>query len=597
MIYSANQVATVLDLMDLPDDLPNGRQYVDQGKRKGARITLGSTPFCQMHGVRSEAQYKLECADAGRTTWSTIMGLSTVEEQVAGLQFLERFGRETTMAFDRGLVISNWLSGIPPALREGAPAGTSFILDGIDDHVRIAHASTIQPCFNDWHIGSPYCLENTAAAVTAGGSYHGVLAQLVWDLPRYRDDVAHVVENLSAIGLVAAKRDDWLVVDSYMDDGMPSRFLDNVSLVGWALLERYVVEDLCGARYATGFGGLMSNLETKTAVWLALYEVLKAEHPCLSYLYGNTISPAREHIVQNFGLVAGEMGVFAAVERRYRTGVSLLPTPITEGLAVPTREAIADVRLVAGRAAERACEFERLISWPTIEATRDLLVERGREFAKNALALLEACGVDVLDPLQVLIALRRIGARRLESLCHPGDGGCLEEGEVAPFVPTELALMAEELAQEELARVHDRGCGPAVKGRRFLVASGDTHWCGAYAAARVLRNLGAEAIEAGVELDPEEVVSLAETHDWPVIAVSTHNGQCLDYGRRLAASLRQHGCECLTYMGGKLNAIPRGASVPMDCTAELTELGLIPCTTVADLVEHQAGQGDHDCHR
>ncbi len=573
------------DVVELPIGLPSGSELVAVGRHRGERIEVTPSAFTAVRGVRSEAHLKAERARAGELTWSMIMGRATIDEQVDALRYLDARGAESGFVIDRGMVIPDWTSGLPPALRGDALKGTSFLLSGEEDHKRIAQAAPISPAFCDWHIGSPFCVDNTAAAIAAGASSHGVLAQFAWDLPLVHDDVPGIVENVTAIGMVAARRDEWLFVDSYMDDGMPSHFVDNASLVGYALLEKYVVDDLCGARYATGFGGLISDIPTKVGVWLALHEVLNAEHPGLSYLYGNTISPSETEVEQNYGVIGPEMAVFAAVESRMRTGVSLLPTPITERIEVPTPQAIFDARVVAGKASERGAELARLLDWPGIERTRDALVRHGRAFFANAIDLLRANGVDVLDPLQVLLALRRIGAHRLESLCHPSVADD-PTADVVPVVPTELLSMAQEMAAAELAAIKARGLDGSMRGKRIIVASADTHWYGAFAVRTVLRALGADVLDAGSECGPEALAGLARREGVENIAVSAHNGQCLTFGVRLAELLRDDGPRCTIYVGGKLNAIVDGDTEPSDMTEDLRRAGLVPCRSVVDLVAY-----------
>ncbi len=280
------------------EDLPSGAALVEAGLAIGAETPAGRCAFCRSRGVRSEVEWKRSRMAAGELERSMIMGLASLEEQIEGLRFLHEFGERTGVVIDRGLVIPNWLTGLPPRLREQAPKSTSFVLGGIEDHVALAEAAPIMPCFNDFHIGSPAAVENTVAAIAAGGTYTGVLAQYSWTLPYIESDVEAVAETIKAIAVVAQKWSDEVVVDSYLDDGLPAEFADNISVIGYALLERYVVEELCGARYATGFGQPTSHIPTKLALWLALYEVLRAEHPPLSYLYGNTIdasdTPVRE---------------------------------------------------------------------------------------------------------------------------------------------------------------------------------------------------------------------------------------------------------------------------------------------------------------
>jgi methylmalonyl-CoA mutase cobalamin-binding subunit len=283
--------------------------------------------------------------------------------------------------------------------------------------------------------------------------------------------------------------------------------------------------------------------------------------------------------------VATEYAVFGAVERRYRTGVSLLPIPITEKVQVPTREGIGDARLVAGRAAEESRGLDGFIDWSVVEAQRDVLVENGRRFFENALRLLEDCGVDLHDPLRVFLALRRIGPGTLEVLCHPGKRDDSMPKGLVPFVPTELLIMTEEFIGTELEQIRSQGIDSVVKGRRFVVASADTHWFGSYTVKSVLRQLGAEVVDIGADQDPEQVVAAAEREGWPAICVSMHNGQCLAYGQRIAALLEGSGTQCTVCFGGKLNGILEGDTEPSDMSQRLRDLGILPCATVAELVE------------
>jgi methylmalonyl-CoA mutase cobalamin-binding subunit len=417
----------------------------------------------------------------------------------------------------------------------------------------------------------------------------GVLSQYVWTLPYVESDVQAVAENVKAIAIVAQKWSDEVVVDSYLDDGMPAEFADNVSMIGYALLERYVVEQLCGARYATGFGQLISDVPTKIAIWLALYEVLNGDHPPLSYLYGNTIDASDTLVTGNYGISAAEIAAFAATELRYRTGVALLPNPITEKLQVPTVPEIADIHACARSAAAKGAQLERIMDFAAVEELRDVLVQQGRTFFKNALEGLPAFGVDVQDPLQVLLGIRRLGAQRLERLFHPGARDeSLPNGIVAAS-PTEFTRRSADLVSGEVARIGAHGIADAVRGRRFIVGSSDTHVFGKFVVASVLRALGAEVIDAGVDRTPEDFADLlARQGEHAALAISTHNGQCVRYTERLMEILRERSPRAPVFIGGKLNSIERGDSEPRDATDLLRRAGVIPCSTVEDLVAYVA---------
>jgi methylmalonyl-CoA mutase cobalamin-binding subunit len=574
----------------LPDvaDLPSGASLIEDGLALGARIEAGRSAFCQQRGVSSEVEFKRSRIAAGELQWSMIMGLASLEDQIEALGFLQRFGEQTGVVIDRGLIIPNWVTGLPERLRERAPKGTSFVLGGVEDHVRIAQAAPIMPCFNDFHIGSPAAVPNTLAAIQAGGSYMGVLAQYVWSLPYMDSDVALVAENIKAIAIVAQKWSEGVVVDSYLDDGMPAEFADNVSMIGYACLERYVVERLCGARYATGFGQLISDIPTKLSIWLALAEVLKADHPPLSYLYGNTIDASDAVITGNYGISAAEIVAFAATERRYRTGVALLPNPITEGLQVPTVQEIADIHASARSAAAKSRDLEGLLDFSAVEADRDVLVEQGTRFFENALRVLAERGVDISDPLQMLLGLRRLGAQRLEQLCHPGQRDDALPNGVVPFSPTEFTKRSSDIIRSEVERIRSAGIADVVRARPFIVGSADTHVYGKFVVAGVLRALGAEVVDAGVDRDPEHFAALLSRRaDRPAVAISTHNGQCVSYARQLMTLLPAHDRPDV-FIGGKLNTLVDGESEPRDASPLLREIGVVPCRTIEDLAGHLA---------
>lgn len=561
-----------------PEPLPAGSALRDEGIRAAHAIVPDRTPFHERYNVPSEVARKTAQAATDRPTWNMIMGLATVDDQVAGLRELEDFGRSTGVVIDRGLVIPNWVTGLPAASRAQAPRGTSFILDGYEDHRRIAQASTIMPCFNDWHIGSPAAFENTLDAIHAGGEAHGVLSQFTWTLPYADDDVALVTANVRAIGAVAAHRTRMHVVDSYLDDGLPSQFVDMISWVGYALLEHHVVTTLCGARYSTGFGQLVADLPTKCALWLALTDVLAADHPAVSYVYGNTLDAVEEPAVGNFSITAAEVIAFTAVEAVHRTGTAIMPNPATEKVRVPTVQEIADVHAVARAAAAKGQDLGRLLDLSAIYPLRDQLVDGGRLFFRAALTLLAERGVDTNDPLQVLLGLRRLGASELERTCHPGER--FEDGAIVPRVPNEISQRASGLVERELQEIAARGHSQLARGRRFLVASGDAHSYALDVLVRTLRRLGADVIEAGVDVDPEQLVAAASEHQWPEIAVSTHNGQCVGYVERL---MRLLPVGARVYVGGRLNHLEDGAE-PVDATERLRQLGAMPCVAVADIL-------------
>lgn len=114
----------------------------------------------------------------------------------------------------------------------------------------------------------------------------------------------------------------------------------------------------------------------------------------------------------------------------------------------------------------------------------------------------------------------------------------------------------------ELDSVRSSGQARLLNGEMFLVCSADAHSYGLYVLDGVLRALGARVTNGGVNLDPEDIISLAEETKCSRIAISTHNGQCLDYANRLVKLMREKDKRLTVYMGGRHNPMPERAGPP-----------------------------------
>ena len=51
-------------------------------------------------------------------------------------------------------------------------------------------------------------------------------------------------EMVKALGLMASKVEDGAMMQSYLEDGFPAQFKDYCSYIGWALFERYLINEL-----------------------------------------------------------------------------------------------------------------------------------------------------------------------------------------------------------------------------------------------------------------------------------------------------------------------------------------------------------------
>ena len=88
--------------------------------------------------------------------------------------------------------------------------------------------------------------------------------------PEWKDDVAIAIETVKAIGTLAALKSQGTLVHSNLDDGFGSQFRDLTSLVGWTLFEKYLVEELMGAKITFCYGHVHSSPIRRIAFLQAL---------------------------------------------------------------------------------------------------------------------------------------------------------------------------------------------------------------------------------------------------------------------------------------------------------------------------------------
>jgi len=576
----------------IPEDLPNGQSIVQEGIQIGKTIEVGVSAFCREKNVRSITDYKKNRAEKGLITWQMIMGLSSVDEQVEALKDIYAWGKETGIEIDIGQIIPDTRMGLPQDIRDNAPKGSSFMLDGLEDYVRIAQAAPIQLVCADSHIGSPASVENTINAIQTGVGYVGSFAQFTYNYPYFKDEVAQVIATIKAVGIMAEKKNDNLIVHSYMHSGIPGLFRDHASIVGYARLEKYIVEELCGARYSTGYGQLTSKLPIKIAMWLALHDTLKADHPGVTFIYGNTLEMT-EHVGSNYAIAASEVIPFTIIEQTYRTAAAFLLVPAKEAIRVPTKNEIKDIFKVGQTARDKARDFERMLDFSYVNELRLLLLDKGKQFFENIKQGLSELGVDIKDPVQITLALRRLGAAKLEEMFHPGERDSSMPNGISPFLPTELMIMSVEAKDNALKEVYAEQLAGVVKNKTIVVGSTDWHAFALYVISSVLENLGAKVINGGVDLDPEEVLELAAEAATPYIIMTTHNGLCLDYGTHLMEVAKQRNQQVEVFMGGRLNAIVEGGTELIDVSDRLIKLGISPCKKMSEVIKKIANREEH----
>jgi len=230
----------------IPKGLPKGMDLVEEGKKIGETIRIGTTAFEKERNMSFEEWWLNETVE-GNIKLFPQMGLRTIDEHVEATGKLYEECRKRGLDFGAMYVTSSVVNGLPDDVRGKAPRGTSFIYESPEDYKRIMQAAPIFVAFADHVVGCPNSVENATNALNAGGVAMGTFSQFSWKYPCWDDDVGQIAETLKAVGILASKRDNFANLGSYIGDGVAGSFLDHASDVGYALLEQYIVDKLCGA--------------------------------------------------------------------------------------------------------------------------------------------------------------------------------------------------------------------------------------------------------------------------------------------------------------------------------------------------------------
>jgi methylmalonyl-CoA mutase cobalamin-binding domain/chain len=569
----------------LPPDLPDGREAVEEGKAMARGIERARSSYCEEKGVGSEREWREKAREAGIVCTCMNIGLPTWAEtrEALGSIYEDALSRGVRPP-DRFNLIAERRMGLPKDKRAEAPQETGPVMMTEQDWWELAHTVPIEPEAADNTIGGPASVENARDALQAGVTSIGVLSQYSWRWPYFDDDVNQTMQMLQAAGMLAAFKDEGVVFDSYLEDGYPGIFHDYANYVGWAMVERYISEELIGAAYSPSWGGLTQNPVIKSAVTLALDAVNFDRVPFL-YTQGDTIGNTPDFDA-NMAVLNTDLLFTKLVDRRYRLGSASIAVPVTETERIPTWQEVATVQTISRRLEDYVPMVEPVVDWAQIEAMRDQLVRGGKAFFEAVITGLSSAGIDTRDPAQLLLVLKRLGSTRCEELFGAGEADPEFPRGRRPVLETDLVRKTMEEKKRLLVELRGRREEEAIRGMKVLVTSTDVHEFAEFLLTSTLTAVGTDVIDFGINRDPEDIVKAVIETDADAVVISTHNGVARAFGRHLMKELAGAGVgEVPVFMGGVLNEDVDGSDVPIDVSADLNANGIATPGTIDRLVD------------
>ena len=573
----------------VPSGLPDGRQLVREAKEYAATIPVGRARYCDVHGVASDREYKERCRDDGTITTYINLGYKTWDETRAALDAIVDAGKRRNFRLDRVSLIPDRRMGLPPGLREKALAETGIMMYSEADWVGAARDTTVMPVWNDHNVGSPAATINTESALRAGFGYIGSLAQHQYGYPLWDDDAAQMQACVKAVAMIAQKRADGVVLESYVEDGFCASFHDLATSLGWCRFHRYVAEELIGAAHSQSFGSTFADPIRKQAHGLAM-DAINATRTPPSFTHGDTNSfGVEEDFDRNAVIAATDVMYTVARELKHPTGAAVHATPVSEASRIPTIEELIESLVIANEAEARARACPGIVEWEPIYEMRDRIVAGGERVFRNLLDGLAEIGVDIEDPLQLLLATRRLGASTIEELFNAGEPDSGYPRGFKPVEPSDTLDRLMRAKERALRNLRQDGSLPDLSGIQVVAASSDVHEYGLFVLVEALEACGARVIPLGTSVLTAEIAKVAVETAADAVAVSTYNGMALSLGRQLQEELGSRGVRPSIFLGGRLNEDLEDGEAT-DVRPMLRDAGIVPCDSVEDMARGLRGE-------
>ncbi|MCI8646418.1 MAG: cobalamin B12-binding domain-containing protein [Firmicutes bacterium] len=557
----------------IPKNLPKGQDILEEGRKRGPSIKAGRSRLVRDSQFDNYLEYFKAHKERKEISWFSNVGLATIEEEVEGIKELQRWCKKLGINYHSTLAIPSTLSAIPKELRQYDSKNTSYVLETPEDFMALGNIEGMEVIQSDQVLAVPNAWFNGINALKAGSYQVGCFSQLLWNYPGCDDHVKYVSDMLRVMGVLSTKWDEGFGVSGYLDDTYPSYCKDAIAWVGYALFEQYVSTELCGVIYQVNYGGLISDIRIRAALLKALYDALWTEKQPLpvAKIQANTTRFWDHDIEANYGMLSQEMLMAVLAERRYNTGAVILPVPITEKVHVPTIDAIKGMLGVCSRLEENIEQWEEVIDFTAIDEMAEVLKREGTRFFHNMLEVLDSAGIDIKDPMQMLMFIKNFNAGLFEETFHPS---AKETGEVHVNYYTDMGKLTKNMVEESAARVKSAGLTNTLKGKKVLVASTDAHVYGIQYVKSILENAGAKIVDAGVDSSVPYIFDTADEEGITCIGVSTHNGQALGIAELLLKEMERRDKKYIVFMGGRLNTILPGHSEPSDVQEMINKKGI-----------------------
>lgn len=554
-------------------ELPDMKTIKADAKKIASGITIGETLFMKEYGVKSEVEYKKKMMKAGKIMKHSVIGWNSWSVTEDGIREVYNGLKEAGSSIDRLGICCDWIMGVPEKYRNMFQASGSLILNSPEEWKRLGQVVPVHPHLGDHMIGSLNGVENVTNALNAGVTSIGNLAQyFTYEYPGLEMEDYRTEDYIKAMAVMGEFKDDGVCMHCNLDDGYGAQFHDVANLLGWAMLERYVAEDLMGGRLAHCYGNLFSDSFLRIVFNRALSKIDKYGTPG-TFVNGNTIDYGFS-LPRNYAALCAYALPDVACQLMYPTGYAVAPVPFTEAIRIPEAKEIIEAQLTMDMVIEKAHYYTKYINWDKVNADAEELVVGANVFFERVLNALDDLGVDINHAGEIVAVLKAIGPEQLEVAFGSGkrDNNAMR-GRV-PVMPTSIVQTINKIQDDALAKQNFDGAGP-LEGVTVVVGSTDVHEFGKEVIRKYLHSAGAKVFDLGTSVAISEIAdTLVETGS-NILCISTYNGMAYSFAKELMDNLEKSGLSDVhVLMGGRLNEAMDGSDVPIDVSDKLVKMGV-----------------------
>lgn len=551
-------------------DLPDMKTILSEAEKIAKDVTIGTTLFFKEQGVKSEGEYKKRMAKEHKVMKHSHIGWNEWSETAEGFAKIYEALKKEGSYIDRFGVALDWVMGVPEEYRSRFQAGGSLIFKNQDEWMQLGQVVPVQPHLGDHMIGSLNSVENTVLGLKAGVTTIGNISHYyTYEYPGLDMEEYRTIDTMKAIAVMGHFREDGTIIHSNLDDGFGAQFHDLANMVGYARLERYIVEDLLGAGMAHCFGNLFSDPILRIVFNTAMGKINKYNTPG-SMIYGNTIDYGYD-IPRNYGAMASFSMADAIGQMYYPSGHAVCPIPVTEAVRVPSADEIIEAHHTVDMMIEKGKHYGQFIDFEKVESESDILVTCGNIFFERVLNGLDDMHIDITHAGQVLAALKAIGVDQLE--VNFGVGQKKENvmrGRV-PVRPTSIVQIINLKQDEVMDNIGGLDDKP-LTGVNIVVGATDVHEFGKEICKIVLASAGANIFDLGSTISIDELADTIIETESKICLVSTYNGIALSFARDMLKKFGEMNIDIPVIMGGRINEVMEGSELAVDVSEEVAAL-------------------------